>query len=170
MEMNVRDEEILVQPYAGETVWLRGLGARYLVAGERTEGRLALVEHPLHPRALGAPMHTHSREDEISYVIEGTVGIQIGERVLTAEPGAMVFKSRGIPHAFWNAGDTTARILEVITPAGFEGYFREMAALFEAAKGGLPDPAAAAALYVRYGVEMDFGSIPRLIEAHHLQG
>ncbi len=170
MDPKGHDEDILIQPDGGEMVWLRGLGVRYLVSGEQTGGRLSLVEHPIRPKALAAPTHTHTHEDEISYVVEGRVGIQIGERVLIAEPGATVFKPRGIPHAFWNAGDTPARVLEVITPAGFEGYFREMAALFSAAEAGLPDPEKAAALFAKYGLDLDFGSVPRLIEAHHLQG
>jgi hypothetical protein len=82
----------------------------------------------------------------------------------------VVFKPRGIPHAFWNAGDTTARLLEVITPAGFERYFEEMAALFAEANGGLPDPERAAVLLAKYSLQLDFGTVPQLIQAHGLRG
>ena len=88
---------IIVAPGEGKLVWLQGLGVRFLVDGEQTGGRFALVEHPLQPRALGAPLHTHESEDEISYVVEGEVGVQVGERVQVAGPGAVVFKPRGIP-------------------------------------------------------------------------
>ena len=159
---------IIVAPGEGKLVWLQGLGVRFLVDGEQTGGRFALVEHPLQPRALGAPLHTHESEDEISYVMEGEVGVQVGERVQVAGPGAVIFKPRGIPHAFWNAGDAPARILELITPAGFERYFEEAAALF--AGGGPPDPARAAALFAQYGLQMDLGSIPALIQEHGLAG
>jgi hypothetical protein len=115
-------------------------------------------------------MHTHSHEDEISLVIAGRVGVQIGDRVLVAEPGTVVFKPRGIPHAFWNESDEETRVLEMITPAGFDAYFREMAALYAESTTGMPDPQRAAALYAKYGLDLDVASIPPLIEAHHLRG
>lgn len=163
-------EDLMVPPEGGELVWLKGIGARYLVAGEQTGGRLAVVEHPIKPRALASPMHTHSHEDEISFVIAGRVGVQIGEHVLVAEPGTIVFKPRGVPHAFWNESDEQARVLEMITPAGFESYFREMAAIYAESTTGMPDPQRAAALYVKYGLALDVASIPQLIQAHNLRG
>lgn len=166
----MREDELIVSPDAGELVWLMGLGARYVIAGEHTAGRLAVIEHPIKPRALAAPMHTHTHEDEISFVIAGRVGVQIGDRVVIATPGTTVFKPRGIPHAFWNEGDESARVLEIITPAGFEQYFREMAALFAASSSGIPDPEQASALYARYGLQLDPASIPHLIQAHNLRG
>ena len=81
------------------------LGNRYLLRGEDTGGHFALLEHTIPPRALAAPMHTHEREDEYSLVLEGRVGAQIGDDVVVAEPGQLIRKPRGIPHAFWNAGD-----------------------------------------------------------------
>lgn len=159
---------VIVAPGAGKTVWLQGLGVRFLLGGEQTGGRFALVEHPLAPRALGAPLHTHEHEDELSYVLEGEVGVQVGERVQVAGPGAVIDKPRGVPHAFWNAGAAPARVLELITPAGFERYFEEAAELF--AGGGPPDPARAMALFARYRLQMDLSSIPALIHAHGLAG
>lgn len=154
---------------AGKLVYLMQLGVRYLVRGAETGGRLAVVEHPLPPRALGAPMHTHEREDEITYVAEGTVGVQIGDALYTAGPGDTIRKPRGIPHAFWNAGDTPARMSEIITPAGFEDYFEEMAALFAEAEGGLPDPTRAGAVLAKYALALDFASVPVLAQRHGLQ-
>lgn len=162
--------ELVQTPEQTREVWLRGLGVRFLAGGEMTGGRVALVEHPIEPLALASPMHTHEREDEISYVTAGQVGVQIGDRVMTAGPGTVVFKPRGVPHAFWNAGESEARVVELITPAGFEHYFEEMAALFAEAKGGLPDPERAAAVCAKYGLQLDFGSVPRLIAAHGLRG
>ena len=154
---------------AGKLVHLMRLGVRYLVRGAETGGWLAVVEHPLPPRALGAPLHTHEREDEITYVAEGTVGVQIGDAIYTAGPGDTIRKPRGIPHAFWNAGDTPARMSEIITPAGFEDYFEEMAALFAEAQGGLPDPTRAGAVLAKYALSLDFGSVPILAQRHGLQ-
>jgi quercetin dioxygenase-like cupin family protein len=86
-------------------------------------GKLSLVEHPLAPRALGSPMHTHSHEDEYSYILAGQIGAQVGEEVIMAGPGEVIAKPSGIPHAFWNAGNEPARVLEIIAPGGFEDYF-----------------------------------------------
>lgn len=166
----MRAEELVLPPEAGEMVWLKGLGARYLVTGEQTGGRFAVIVHPIKPHALASPMHTHSHEDEISLVIAGRVGMQVGDRVVVAEPGTVVFKPRSIPHAFWNEGEEQAKVLEMITPAGFETYFREMAALYANSTTGIPDPEQAAALFAKYGLVMDRSSIPQLIQSHHLRG
>src|SRR5688500_9799867 len=81
-----------------------GFGNRYLLRGEDTEGRFAVVEHTIAPRTLAAPTHTHENEDEYSFVLAGRMGAQIGDEVLEAGPGDLVLKPRGIPHAFWNPG------------------------------------------------------------------
>jgi quercetin dioxygenase-like cupin family protein len=152
----------------GETVWLRKLGIRFMIGGEETGGTFALVEHPIKPRALAAPMHTHQHEDEYTYVLEGEIGVQIGEEVLIGRPGDLVFKPRGVPHAFWNASDEPARALEIISPAGFERYFAELAPLFPPANQGPLDQEAIGAVREKYGLEMDMGSIPVLAERHGL--
>jgi hypothetical protein len=70
-----------------------------------------------------------------------------------------------VPHAFWNPGEAPARLLELISPDGFEGYFEEAADLYA---GGAQDPALAADLRRRYHLDMDLSSIPRLLQAHGL--
>ena len=159
---------LVLSPDEGETVWLRKLGIRFMIGGEQTQGNFALVEHPIGPRALAAPMHTHRYEDEYTYVLEGEVGVQIGEEVLLARPGDLVFKPRGVPHAFWNAADGAARALEIISPAGFERYFAELAPLFPPANQGPLDEEAIGAVRAKYGLEMDMSSIPVLAERHGL--
>jgi mannose-6-phosphate isomerase-like protein (cupin superfamily) len=119
----------LLGPDQGEVVHLLALGVRFMIDGERTGGAFSLVEHPLPPRALGAPLHTHHNEDEHSFVLQGRFGVQLGDDTLEAGPGDLLFKPRGVPHAFWNAGDEPARLLELISPAGFEHYFRGLAPL-----------------------------------------
>src|SRR3954467_13972966 len=96
---------------AGETVWIGGFGVIYKVPGDATGGDVAVVEHVLGPRQLGAPLHRHSREDEISYVLEGSLSVQQGDAVETAEPGGTIFKPRGVFHAFWNPGAEPVRFL-----------------------------------------------------------
>ena len=159
-------EALIVLPDGGKLVWLMGLGVRFLVGGEQTGGRLAVVEHPIRPKAIAAPVHTHAGEDEISFILEGKVGVQIAERVVEATPGTLVFKPRGIPHAFWNPGDAPARLLEMISPAGFERYFEEAAALF--ATGGPPDPARLSGLLAKYRLDLDLDSVPRLVQTYGL--
>lgn len=153
-------------PEQGEAVNLLALGVRFMIEGEMTGGRFSLVEHPLPPRALGAPVHTHRNEDEYSYVLEGRVGVQLGDEVLEAGPGELVFKPRGVAHAFWNAGDEPARLLEIISPAGFENYFREMAPLLAAPER---DQAAIDDVVARYELDIDFGTIPVLAQEHDLR-
>jgi quercetin dioxygenase-like cupin family protein len=160
-----KPEDFLLSPDEGKLVWLGGLGVRFMLDGRQTDGRFALVEHPLKPRALGSPLHTHTREDEYSFVLAGSVGVQIGELEMVALPGTLIVKPRGLAHAFWNASDAPARLLELITPAGFEAYFAEMADLFAENE---PDPARAAAIRERHGLELDLESIPRLVARHGL--
>jgi quercetin dioxygenase-like cupin family protein len=156
----------IVGPGDGGFVDLGGLGIRFMVEGEETGGQFALVEHPLEPRALGAPMHRHTNEDEYSYVIEGHMGAQLGEEVVFAEPGDLVFKPRGQWHTFWNAGDEPARLLELISPPGFENYFREMG---ELVADGPPDPERRAAIAAKYELEVDPESVEALVEGHGLR-
>ena len=91
------------------------------------------------------------------------MGAQLGDEVLYAEQGELVFKPRNQWHTFWNAGDGPCRILEIISPGGFEHLFREMADDPEAMTGET-----AAALDARYGMEVDYNSVERLCEVHRL--
>ena len=143
---------------------LTAMGVRFMVGSEASGGGFSLVEHPIPPRALGAPLHRHHREDEYSFVLEGRIGVVLGGQVSYAGPGDLISKPRGEWHTFWNAGDEPARILEIISPAGFEGYFREMVKL--------PKDATAADRSViakRYDLEVDVASIPALVREHRLQ-
>ena len=156
----------LVRGADGRQVRFQGFGTRYVVGAEQTGGAFAIVEHDLAPRTLGAPMHTHAREDEISHVTAGRLGVQIGDEVLEAVPGDTVVKPRGIAHAFWNPGDEPVRFLELITPPGFEGYFAELEPILDVQ--GPPDFAALGAVMARYALAMDMDSMPRLIAEHGL--
>jgi mannose-6-phosphate isomerase-like protein (cupin superfamily) len=156
----------LLGPDQGQVVHLLALGVRFLIDGERTGGAFSLVEHPLPSRALGAPLHTHHNEDEYSYVLEGRFGVQLGNEVLEVGPGDLLFKPRGVAHAFWNAGDAPARLLELISPAGFEHYFREMAPLLAAPER---DQAAIDQVVARHRLDIDVTTIPTLAEQHNLR-
>ncbi len=82
----------------------------------------ALVEHPIEPRVLAAPLHRHQHEDGYSYVLQGEIGVQVGDEVRIARSGDLIFNPRNMPYIFWNAGDAPARALEIISPAGFARY------------------------------------------------
>ena len=139
---------------------------RLMIEGGESGGGFSLVEHPMSARALGAPLHRHEREDEYSFVLEGRVGALLGDHVLEAGPGDLVFKPRHQWHTFWNAGEEPARILEIISPAGFEQYFVELVAL-----GGsrAASPQALQALGKRFALEVNPHSIPELLERFHLR-
>jgi mannose-6-phosphate isomerase-like protein (cupin superfamily) len=152
---------------AAETVTgeLGVVGARLIVAGGPSEGRFSLVEHPIVPRGLAAPVHVHRREDEFSFVLEGRWGFQLGSDVVHAEPGDLVYKPRDVWHTFWNATDRPARLLEIISPAGFEQLFVELADLLRTDPENVD---AAAALGAQYGVESDPEATTRVVAEHGL--
>jgi mannose-6-phosphate isomerase-like protein (cupin superfamily) len=153
----------VVGPRDGKLGQLGGVGVRFMVDAAESGGGFALVEHPMEPHALAAPMHRHSREDEYSFVLEGRVGADLGGEIVYGEAGDLIFKPRGQWHTFWNAGDGPARILEIISPAGFEKFFDEVTDL---ARRGELDPGRMAAIAAEYGVELDLTSVPGLVSAH----
>ncbi|GAC1319511.1 MAG: hypothetical protein NVSMB25_10420 [Thermoleophilaceae bacterium] len=148
-------------PADGASGFLGSIGVRFMVDGDTSAERFSLVEHPMAAHALAAPLHRHNREDEYSYVVEGRMGAQLGDEILEAGPGDLVFKPRGEWHTFWNATDRPCRILEIISPAGFERFFAELVALGGVAQA---DPAQLGMLCERYELEMDPSSVPNLIE------
>lgn len=145
----------IIPPAGGESFDFGGLGVNWKIDAGATGGGFSVVHHPLAPRALAAPLHLHHREDEYSYVLKGRLGALLGEEVVTAGPGTWVFKPRGQWHTFWNDGDEDCEIIEVISPGGFEDYFREVAAAWG-------DMEKFAAINAKYALEMDFGSVPGL--------
>src|SRR4051795_6762453 len=151
----------IVTPDEVREGFLGSIGVRFLIDGHEAGQRFSLVEHPMSARALAAPLHLHTREDEYSYVLAGRMGALLGDDVVEAGPGDLVFKPRNQWHTFWNAGDEPCRILEIIAPAGFEDFFRELDALGGALNA---DPEELAALSARYGQEMQPDTVPGLLE------
>jgi quercetin dioxygenase-like cupin family protein len=151
----------------GDSVFFRSLGTIYKVLTDSVGGTAGIVEHTLEAISLGAPMHKHTREDEISYVLEGELSVIQNGKVQTAKPGQFVIKPREIFHTFWNAGQQRIRFLEFITPGKFQYYFAEMAPFLlpnqppqmekireTAAKYGLiVDPYAADEIIRKYGLK-----------------
>lgn len=151
----------IVGPADAKEGFLGSIGVRFMIDGAEAGERFSLVEHPMSPRALAAPLHLHTREDEYSYVLQGRMGALLGDDVVEAGPGDLVHKPRDQWHTFWNAGDEPCRILEIISPAGFEHFFQELSDLGGAMAA---DPDAFARLRGRYGLEMQPDSVPELVE------
>ncbi|HZO98621.1 MAG TPA: cupin domain-containing protein [Gaiellaceae bacterium] len=156
----------IVAPGDGAEGFLGSIGVRFMVDGPEAGERFSLVEHPMAPRALAAPLHLHTREDEYSFVLEGRMGALLGDEVVEAGPGELVFKPRNQWHTFWNAGDEPCRILELISPAGFERFFRELSDLGGAIEA---DPDELTALGARYGHYFRLDSVPELLERFGLR-
>lgn len=138
----------MVSSSAGATVVLPGEGDAIgmgLVHKLRGEG-LSIQEGVLPPGGE-VGRHTHSREDQCSFVIDGEVTFAIGDDVVVAPAGSYVFKPRGVPHGFRNSGTTPARVIEMSTPGAFAGFYDDMAAAVE------QGPEALAAVQERYGVD-----------------
>lgn len=147
---------------ANRTINFQGLATRLLFATDAQ----ALLEHELAPRTLGSPLHTHTDEDEVSYVVSGLLAVQIGDDVHEARAGETVVKPRGVRHAFWNPGEQPVRFVELITPGGFEQYFADVEPILGVA--GPPDLAALAVVAERYAVDVDPASISTLAARHAL--
>jgi mannose-6-phosphate isomerase-like protein (cupin superfamily) len=156
----------IVGPQDAKEGFLGGIGVRWMIDGSEAGGRFSLVEHPMAPRALAAPLHRHSREDEYSFVLEGRMGALLGDDIVEAGPGDLVHKPRNQWHTFWNAGDEPCRILEIISPAGFEHFFEE---LVELGGPATADPEVLAQLNARYGLEMQPETLPELLERFGLR-
>ena len=155
----------VMRPGEGPTGELGSIGVQFKLWGRETNGSVAVVEHPFPVGAL-VPPHLHTREDEYSIVTEGEIGFRSGDREAVLGPGGYITKPRNELHAMWNAGDVPARMIEIISPAGFEHFFHELAEMMAA---GPPDPAALGPLAARYGLE--FGEpawLPDVIDRYHL--
>jgi quercetin dioxygenase-like cupin family protein len=117
-----REDKTFVGP--GEGAHLPVLDIVHKITAEDSGGSLTIDEWGLLPGMM-IPPHTHAREDECSYVLEGELTCYVGGEVAVAPAGSYVIKPRGAPHAFYNAGAQTVRVVEVLTPGGFDGYFDE---------------------------------------------
>jgi mannose-6-phosphate isomerase-like protein (cupin superfamily) len=151
----------IVGPYDAKEGFLGSIGVRFLIDGSEAGQRLSLVDHSMSPRALAAPLHMHTREDEYSFILEGRMGALLGDDVVEAGPGDLVFKPRNQWHTFWNAGDEPCRLLEIISPSGFEHFFEELSDMGGVVGAG---EEALAELNERYGLVMKPETVPALLE------
>lgn len=139
---------------ADETIRLGRLAVRFLVTGENSSGSVAAFE-VLVPGAqrLAAPAHSHDRYEETIYGIDGVLTWTVNGRQFDVGPGQALCIPRGAVHRFDNRGSTDVRALCVITPAAIgPEYFRESAAVINAAAGGPPDTAKMVEIMRRHGI------------------
>jgi quercetin dioxygenase-like cupin family protein len=152
----------------GVNEWLAigGYDVAIRLSASETGGMYTVAEYRLEAGRL-VPPHTHSREQEVSYVLDGEIGLRIGADELLAGPGCVVVKPAKTPHTFWNPGSRPAHVLEVISPGGFESYFRELAVLY--AEAHPPDPRLLADLRERHGITAQPDWIADLKTRHGLR-
>lgn len=165
MERVGAPELTVVRPGEGAERDLGTIGVVFKLSGEQTNGSVSIVEHPF-PVGACVPPHLHTREDEYSIVTQGEIGFRSGDREVVLGAGGYITKPRGETHTMWNAGAEPARMIEVISPAGFEHFFWGLGDLLAS---GPPDPTDVAALAEEHGLV--FGNAPWLadvIERYHL--
>jgi quercetin dioxygenase-like cupin family protein len=135
--VEVAADQRLVAPVDGRAVSFLGLEAVLKIRGEQTSGALSIAEFTVAPGGY-APPHYHERTDEVSYVLEGELGVWLAEDEFRAPAGTFVVRPKQVPHAFWNDMSAPVRFLDMYMPAGFERWFEVLARLFES---GPPAPA-----------------------------
>jgi quercetin dioxygenase-like cupin family protein len=153
-----------VQPGGPDATMVPGFTAAIRLAADAT-GSISIVEHVFAPGFL-VPPHRHTREDEISYVVEGEIGFRSDGREVSLGAGGYIVKPRDELHSMWNATDAPARMIEIITPAGFERYFIEVAEAVAAA--GRVGPDILGPIADRYGLVFDMTEVPDLVSRHGL--
>jgi quercetin dioxygenase-like cupin family protein len=149
----------IVQPGEGKKL----PGIVFKVAAAQAAGSFSIVEHPYQPGVL-IPPHVHDTADQVTFVIEGEVGIRVGDDTFQAAAGAYVIKPRGIPHTHWNATRHPARVMEITTPGEFESFFDELGALLAA--GGSRDAAALNQIGERHATHFLMDWVPELTNTY----
>jgi quercetin dioxygenase-like cupin family protein len=148
----------LLAPRPPRSKWVLGERITFKLTSAETGGRFCMVEVSSSPGG-GPPPHTHVREDELFYVLEGEYEFGIGDRCERLGPGSTIFVPRGICHTYKNVGWGPGRLLDLHTPGGFEAFFEE--AGIEAVNGCCdrpPDvrmePARILSIIRRHGMEV----------------
>jgi len=155
----------VVEPHGRDAQLIPGLTASTRLTSSET-GSISIVEH-LFSAGVLVPPHTHTLEDEISYVVSGEIGFRSNGKEVTLAAGGYIVKPRGELHSMWNAGSTPARMIEIISPAGFERYFVELAEAVAAA-GRVPDPSVMGEIAGRFGLSFDLSEVPDLVARYGL--
>ncbi|HSU13696.1 cupin domain-containing protein [Longimicrobium sp.] len=148
------------------TIHIRNFLGEIRVRSEQTGGGLTVVEHTLPPGYIAMPLHTHQREAETTYVLEGTLWVQLGKRVTKLGPGQSIAKPAGVPHTYWNEGTRPARFLDMLTPGGLEPWYEEVATVIPAR--GEVEVGKVLEISRRYGLEFDMESLLDIMSRHQV--
>lgn len=135
---------------SGKQINILGISMLIRIHGRDTGGVLSAVESHDSPGG-GPPLHIHHREDETFQILEGEYEWSIGGQTFVATKGATLFAPRGVPHTYRYVGKTPGRLLCVITPSGFEGFFEEVGALSPPQQQDIPR---VIEIGKRYGLEI----------------
>ena len=117
-----RAPSIKYQPRPTRYYFDVGIGSVCL-SGEDTGGKYCLIEASLAP-GMGVPRHTHTREDEVYYVLSGELEVIVGDEVFILREGDTLIAPRDIPHQLRNSGNTENHYLLIFSPSGFEGFLK----------------------------------------------
>ncbi len=151
--MSSGDRTIFVRHGERKTVALGPNAVTLILSGNDTEGRYSVTEFSAAPPpAPSAPLHIHRKEDEAMYVLEGNFQLSIDKKTIPAPSGSFMLVRRGTLHTIVNLGPGFGRLLIVLTPPGFEGYWEEMANLSKAS-GGRLDPAQVSVIREKYNMD-----------------
>jgi mannose-6-phosphate isomerase-like protein (cupin superfamily) len=113
---------VALRPGEGPAVWVAGVRHVTKVSADQTGGAFAVVEAVVPPWA-GPPPHVHAHEAEAFIVLDGTFELLVEDRTVVLEAGGFAYVPAGTVHTFLNVGEADGRLLAVISPGGFEGYF-----------------------------------------------
>ena len=139
-----------MQPQEQPVIKIGGLEIRYLMDGTVTGAGSGMFELTVAPGARVPPAHSHSNNEEIVYVLEGTLRYSVDGEMRDLTPGERMFSPRNSVHAFSNPHEATAKALIMLTPDIGAQYFRDIAEIVGAPGG--PDPAKMAAMMGKYGL------------------
>ncbi len=136
-----------------KTVSLGPNKVTFILSGGESGGKFSITEfEAAPPPAPGAPKHTHLKEDEMMYVLEGDFQLELRDRKLPAPAGSFVHVPKGMEHTIVNAGESPARLLIILSPPGFERYWLEMSTLLESTNGK-PSPSLVLAMQKKYNMD-----------------
>ncbi len=155
--MSNTERGIILLPGEGESPVIMGLMATFKLVTADSGGSHTVIETTVPAGFAGPPAHLHRSMDEEFYVLDGELTVRVGDQAVTAARGAYAYVPRGDVHTFANCGDRPATFLDIVHPAGFERYYRDLAAAFREA-GGMPSREAFAALFAKYDTELVPGS------------
>jgi mannose-6-phosphate isomerase-like protein (cupin superfamily) len=113
-------------PGEGESMTVFGNELTIKAGAEETGGAFCLVDYRAGPAFPGPPPHIHRETVDSFYVLEGELTVRLGDETLTLGPDSFVLVPPGTAHTFSNPGDAPARFLSLMSPGGFEQYFRDL--------------------------------------------